>query len=167
MKKLVIVFSFAVLAQLLYGCSSKSSASDNAVLDCNNEVSTAIDYSIVSEGYQTDITNQQIHRINKDLQYSEHLSMLPSLSGDIPAINLHEYTLISILSGFSNCNDLEITGIEENDSTITVHALKVRDGTASCDPPPLVQYAYVFIKIPLASAKPISVVFETTSRLAP
>lgn len=156
MRSLIIVLTVLCLGIFIYGCISDSEAEQG-------DEYKAIPYSLASKGSQQDIQSQRHDVISSSDQFSNLLSSLPSITGEIPNPDFSNQTIISILAGFGVCTALEISSVKESDETILINLIKVNTvDPGLCDPSPegFLTKHYVFISIE-KTMKPVSYIYAT------
>ncbi len=142
---------------LLAGCDMEESDSDESVLEY-----TPIDFTIASEGTQSDVTGGQILEAKNSNRFNEIWLDIPSISGTVPNPNFENNEVIVLLSTIDVCSSLEITEVSENDYTRLITATEVYSSNPGlCDPSveAFGKYDYAMVEFK-RTAKPVSVIYK-------
>ena len=105
----------AVLIILAAGCDSGGSARANSPPVSFNPSDTAVSHKVVSYGKQRDIKHQLVQVITTDTAYSDFVSMVPSMTGNVPNPSFLEESLIILVSPVI-CSDIEIIEFSRSES---------------------------------------------------
>ncbi|MDH5394051.1 MAG: hypothetical protein OEY11_12755 [Gammaproteobacteria bacterium] len=111
----------AVFLSLLFVISLTACDIEIAV----NQDDESVAYSIVASGTQSDIQEPQQHVIKNTTVLSGFISLIPSMTGDVPSPDFTSEMLVAVLSDLDGCGNLELTSVEENENAILVTLSKV------------------------------------------
>ena len=149
------VFCLSVI--LLVGCDFEDSDTD----DSDTEY-TPIDFTITSEGIQSDVTGSQILEAKNSNEFDKILLDIPSISGEAPNPNFETNQVVVLLTNIDVCSKLEVSEVSENDYTRLITATEVYSSHPGlCDPSEdaFGKFDYAIVEFE-RSAKPVSVVYE-------
>lgn len=142
---------------LLAGCDFSDSETDD------NEIEyTPIEFTIASEGTQSDVTSGQILEAKNSNRFNEIWLDIPSISGTDPNPNFENNEVMVLLSTINVCSSLEITEVSENDYTRLITATEVYSSHPGlCDPSEdaFGKFDYAMVEFE-RSTKPVSVIYK-------
>lgn len=144
---------------LLIGCDVEDSDSDS---DRGINEYTPIDFTIASEGTQSDLAGGQILEAKNSERLNEIWLNIPSISGVAPNPNFEINEVVVLLTNISVCSSLEITEVSENDYTRLITATEVYSSNPGlCDPSieALGKLDYAIVEFQ-RSGKPVSVIYD-------
>ena len=144
-------------AALILGCEFENSDTDDSVIEY-----TFIDFTIASEGTQSDVTGGQILEVKNENRFDEIWLGIPSISGVAPSPNFETNEIVVLLTNINVCSNLEITEVSENDYTRLITATEVYTSNPGlCDPSEEAfgKFDYAMVEFE-RSAKPVSVIYK-------
>lgn len=142
---------------LLSGCELEDSECDETAIEY-----TPIEFTIASEGSQSDVTGGQILEAKNSNRFNEIWLDIPSISGTAPNPNFENNEVVVLLSTIDVCSSLEITEVSENDYTRLITATEVYSSNPGlCDPSidAFGKYDYAMVEFKRTN-KPISVIYK-------
>ena len=144
-------------ATLLLGCDFEDSDTDK-----NDIEYTPIDFTIASEGIQSDVIGSQILEAKNSNGFDEILLNIPSISGAAPNPNFETNQVVVLLTNIGVCSNLEISEVSENDYTRLITATEVYSSNPGlCDPSEEAfgKFDYAIVEFE-RTIKPVSIIYE-------
>jgi hypothetical protein len=146
-----------LIVTLLLGCDFEGTGTDESVIEF-----TPIDFTIASEGIQSDVTDRQILEAKNSNSFDEILLDIPSISGAAPNPNFETNQVVVLITNIDVCSNLKISEVSENNYTRLITATEVYSfNPGLCDPSEEAfgKFAYAMVEFE-RSAKPVSVIYK-------